>query len=129
MKNFLEATDIRSKLSCLLTIKFEPVGNNIPCRVLLNQEHVLLDQIINETTIIEEVIDLNQSIDLQIKIKREHPQAVVVSIDVDGYEIMPTHLHVANPPTNYIDFETGWTISIDNFYQWLHEREGLGWIA
>lgn len=129
MKNFSEATDTKWNLTATLTIKLEPVGENIPCRVTINQEETLLAKTINEPTIITETIRLEQLVDIRIKIEREHPQAIVVSMDIDGHEILPLHQHLAEPPTNYIDFEHGWRITINNFYQWLHEQEGHGWIA
>ena len=129
MKNFSEATDTKWNLTATLTIKLEPVSENIPCRVTINQEETLLAKTINEPTIITETIRLEQLVDIRIKIEREHPQAIVVSMDIDGHEILPLHQHLAEPPTNYIDFEYGWRITINNFYQWLHEQEGHGWIA
>lgn len=129
MKNFSEATDIKWNEMSTLVIKLEPVGKNIPCRVMLNQEETLLDTVINETVIINEPIRLLQLVDIKIKIEREHPQAIIVSMYIDGHEVLPQYQHRAEPPTNYIDSNIGWRITIDNFYQWLHEQEGHGWIA
>jgi hypothetical protein len=55
--------------------------------------------------------------------------AVVASLAIDGIEILPRYLHLANPPTNYLDRSGIWTFKIPSFYPWLHDITGQGWIA
>jgi hypothetical protein len=52
----------------------------------------------------------------------------VIKITINGHEIMPVYLHLADPNTNWI---TGnWKLIIPGpFYPWYHKITGQGWTA
>ena len=125
MKNFYEATVTRPKLKLNFNLILNPVGEDFPCTVSINKQIAFAETISSVQTITGEIALLDP-LDIQIKIKREHPQAIDVTLVVDGYEVIPKYQHHAVPPTNYIDFNEEWTISIPNFYQWYHTITGQG---
>lgn len=52
----------------------------------------------------------------------------VAKITINGNEVMPIYLHLADPKTNWIT--SNWTFTIPGpFYPWYHEITGQGWIA
>jgi hypothetical protein len=54
----------------------------------------------------------------------------IVKFNVNGLEVLPKYQHLANKPTNYIDFYEPWYLHIPApFYAWYHEITGQGWIA
>lgn len=54
----------------------------------------------------------------------------VVSISVNGREILPKYQHHGVPASAYFDFSTKWVLQLDRpFYSWYHEITGQGWIA
>jgi len=126
MKNFYEATITRPKLKLDLCLKLDPVGA-VPCRVVIN-EKLLCDGLLDcEKTVVYQ-IPLTDPIDLEIQIQRLHPEAVKVSLQIDGKEILPRYQAMAAPPTCYLDNNDLWRFKIPNFYSWYHEITGQGWI-
>ena len=52
----------------------------------------------------------------------------VAKITINGYEVMPVYLHLAQPPTNWIT--KSWQFDISTvFYPWYHAITGQGWTA
>jgi hypothetical protein len=127
MKNFSEATAIKFNLKLVVSLLLTPVGQ-VPCLVKINGSTVF-ENTLMESTIINHEIGLEDSLDLSIQIYRQHPDAVLTSLTVDGIEILPKYLHLANPPTNYLDKNDIWTFKIPSFYPWLHAITGQGWVA
>ena len=128
MKNFLEATAIKSNLKLDIKIILEPVAGAVPCMVKISKAKVYEGMLDHPEEILHQ-ISLTDAIDISIQINRQHPDAVIVTVVIDGYEIIPLYLNYATPPTNYIDSNDIWTFKIPNFYTWLHEVTGQGWIA
>lgn len=129
MKNFLEAITIKNTSTCELKLTLTPVGEGIECMVTFNHEDCLFSGSVTDPVEIIEQVPLNTPIDLRIKVWREHPQAIKVNLTIDNHNVIPQFQQYADPATDYIDFEHGWSIQIDNAYQWLHEKSGQGWIA
>jgi len=125
MKNFSEALATKPNLKLTINLVLTPIGENIPCRVSINNETVF-DQNISSVQTITGDIDLLDPIDIRIKIQREHPQAIQVMLVVDGWEVLPKYQHHANPPTDYIDTDKEWQLSIPEFYSWYHKITGQG---
>jgi len=128
MKNFYEAKDIKSALKLDLNLTLSPVGEQIPCRVTINDQ-LLFDNLVDKPFTLTQQLSLEDSININIDIKREHPQAIEVELDIDGYNILPLHQLSTTVKTCYIDFNHTWNLTIDNFYPWLHQAQGQGWIA
>jgi len=125
MKNFSEALATKPNLKLTINLVLTPIGENIPCRVSINNETVF-DQNISSVQTITGDIDLLDPIDIRIKIQREHPQAIQVMLVVDGWEVLPKYQHHANPPTDYIDTDKEWQLSIPEFHTWYHTITGQG---
>jgi len=126
MKNFYEATVIRPTLTIPIKLILDPIGS-VPCWVKINGATVYEDTI----SAVEEIcqdIPLNGAIDISVQIHRQHPDAVKISLVIDSNDILPLYQQLANPPTCYLDSNAIWTFSIPNFYPWLHEITGQGWI-
>lgn len=52
----------------------------------------------------------------------------VAKIAINGKEIMPLHLNLAEPATNWVT--NNWALNIPSpFYPWYHQLTGQGWIA
>jgi|688.fasta_scaffold05584_20 hypothetical protein len=52
----------------------------------------------------------------------------VTRIAINGHEIMPVYLHLAQPNTNWIT--NNWELCVPGpFYPWYHKITGQGWIA
>ena len=126
MKNFYEATVIKPKLRLNLELVLRPIGT-LPCLVRVNNQTVFEDTLSTDTTI-NHSISLNDPIDLSIQIYRHHPDAVDVSLSIEGREVLPKYVSWANPPTTYLNTSGSWTLKIPNFYTWFHEVSGQGWI-
>ena len=126
MKNFYEATVIKPSLTIKVRLTLDPIGS-LPCVVKINGITVHEDIIRNTKEIIQN-IPLNNAVDISIKVYRHHPDALQVSLTIDDHDILPIYQHLANPPTNYLDFNGEWTFSIADFYPWYHEITGQGWI-
>lgn len=127
MKNFYDSTIIKPNLELTVNLILLPHGNNIPCEVSINDEIVFNDQI-SEVKTITGTLPLNDPISIEVKINREHPQAVQIVLAIDDHEVLPRYQHLANPGTDYIDFNKKWTINISDFYPWFHKVSGQGWI-
>lgn len=127
MKNFLELTAIKPTLTIKVKFTVAPIGQ-VPCLVKLGNKTLYQDTI-KEVRTFELELPLADSIDLSVQISRQHPDAVVLALTIDDYEILPKYQHLASPPTEYIDFNDIWTFKIPNFYPWYHSITGQGWIA
>lgn len=126
MKNFYEATVTKPILECKIKLTLTPVGA-LPCMVTAGNK-VLYEDTISSIQTLEWTVQLTDPINVQIQVYRQHPDAVIIALTVDDYEILPMYQHLANPPTDYIDFNHAWTLKIPNFYPWYHETTGQGWI-
>lgn len=126
MKNFYEATVIRPALTVTVRLIIMAIGS-VPCLIKLNSK-TLFEDTLTDVQTLEIEVPLLDTIDLSIQVYRHHPDAVVVDLYIDGYEILPKYQHLANPPVCYIDFNNEWTMHIPNFYQWYHKITGQGWI-
>ena len=127
MKNFSEATAIKPSLRLDLKLLLTPIGS-VPCQVIIN-ELTHFNNTINNITTINCQFSLNETINISIKIQRQHPDAVQIVLQIDGHEVLPKYQHLASPPTDYLDFNDVWTLQIPNFYTWYHQITGQGWIA
>lgn len=127
MKNFSEVTVIKPTLTVNVKFTVTPIGR-VPCLVKLATK-TLYEDTIKETQTFDLDLPLTDPIDLSVEIYRHHPDAVIVSLIIDDYEILPTYQHLAIPPTNYLDKNGTWTFKIPSFYPWYHELTGQGWIA
>jgi len=126
MKNFSEATVIKSELKVSMSLTLEPIGK-VPCVVQINNS-IVFENILTDTIILNRDLGLEDTIDINIQIHRHHPDAVIVSLIVENKEILPKYQHLAEPPTNYLDQSGTWTFRISNFYPWFHKITGQGWI-
>lgn len=135
MKNFYEATVTRPnlKLSCCLSLK--NLHDPMPCVIKVNGQTMFEDDASGQTMLVTEhhfgfQTPLVEPIEISIQlINRQHPNAVEVELVIDGHKILPVYQHLALPQTCYIDSNDRWVFKIDNFYPWLHEVTGQGWIA
>jgi len=127
MKNFSEATAIKPTLAVNVKFTVTPMGQ-VPCLVKLGNK-TLYEDTIKEIQTFELDVPLTDPIDLSVQIYRHHPDAVIVSLTIDDINIIPMYQNQATPPTNYIDFNSSWTIKIPSFYPWYHGITGQGWIA
>ena len=127
MKNFYEATVIKRALMLDVIVTLQPVGS-CTCCVYIN-DNAVFGGIVTELTELFVSVPLTAGIDFRIQMQRSHPEAIILGISIDGIEIIPVYLHLATPPTNYLDFNGEWSMSIPSFYPWLHEITGQGWIT
>jgi len=127
MKNFSEATVIKPTLTVNVKFAVTPMGQ-VPCLVKLGNK-TLYEDTIKETQAFELDLPLTDPIDLSVRIYRHHPDAVMLTLVIDEHEILPKYQHLSTPPTDYIDFNDQWNLHIPNFYPWLHEITGQGWIS
>jgi len=127
MKNFSEATIIKSALTVNVKFTFTPIGQ-VPCLVKFGNK-TLYEDTIKEPLTVDLDVPLTDPIDLSVQIYRHHPDAVIISLTIDDINIIPMYQNQATPPTNYIDFNSTWTLNIPNFYPWYHELTGQGWVA
>jgi len=128
MKNFYEATDIKSNLKLKLILELNAIGI-CPCQITINNHLEIYGGLVGNTIIIKE-LPLTDPIRIKIDIDRIHPQAIeILRLAIDDHEILPIYQHIATPPTNYLDFTGSWMLEIPNFYAWHHKITGQGWIA
>ena len=127
MKNFYEATVIKPTLGLSVSLILEPVGQ-LPCLVQINRKTIFENTISAKTKIVYQ-LPLEEPIDISIKIDRQHPDAIIVFLNIDNNEILPKYLYLADPPTNYLDQSGIWSFKIPSFYPWLHHITGQGWIV
>ncbi len=127
MKNFYEATVIKSTLRLNMVLELKAI-NICPCKIWINDQLEYYGGLVG-TNVFTKELGLTAPISIVIEVNRQHPQAVeILTLSIDGYEILPVYQHRAIPPTNYLDFSGVWTIEIPNFYLWYHEITGQGWI-
>lgn len=127
MKNFYDATVIRPDLKLKMVLELNAVGI-CPCQIKINNQLEFYGDLVGMNTFIKH-IHITDPIDIEITVDRQHPQAIeIVNLTIDDYQILPSYQHTSNPPTTYIDFTGSWTFKISNFYTWLHEITGQGWI-
>ena len=126
MKNFSEATVIKSNLKVSMSLTLEPIGK-VSCLVRIN-DSIVFENILSDTIVLKRDLRLEDTIDINIQIHRHHPDAVIVSLAVDNKEILPKYQHLTDPPTNYLDQSGTWVFKISNFYPWFHNVTGQGWI-
>jgi len=127
MKNFYDSTVIKPTLRLDVVITLTPVGQ-CPCIVLIN-DGVIYNNKLTELTVLQHSHSLIDPLNISINVTRQHPDAVIVDITVDGFPIIPLYQHYAQPPTDYIDTNDTWVLTIPSFYPWYHEITGQGWIA
>ena len=127
MKNFLEATVIKPTLTVNIKFTVTPMGQ-VPCLIKLGAK-ILYEDTIKETQTFNLDLPLTDPIDLSVQIYRNHPDAVMLALTIDNYEILPKYQHLATPPTDYVDFNTTWAFKIPSFYPGYHGITGQGWIA
>jgi hypothetical protein len=126
MKNFSEATDIKSTLKLDIVLRARPVGT-VKSQIRINGL-IWTTDISDSEQLFRHEVALTDPIDIQIQIQRTHPEALEVELEIDGISVLPMYQHLANPPTCYIDNNSVWTYYIPNFYPWLHKITGQGWI-
>lgn len=127
MKNFYDATVIKPTLTVNIKFTVTPTGQ-VPCLVKFGDK-TLYEDTIKEPQTFDLNLPLTDPIDLSVQIYRNHPDAVMLALTIDDYEILPKYQHLATPPTDYVDFNTTWAFKIPNFYPWYHSITGQGWIA
>ena len=127
MKNFYEATVIKPNLKLKIVLELKAV-EVCPCQISINNQIKFYGDLVGTNMFIEH-LDLNSPITINIIVDRTHPQAVeILSLKIDGHQILPLYSNLAIPPTTYVDFTGTWTFIIPNFYSWYHEITGQGWI-
>jgi hypothetical protein len=124
MKNFYDSTVIKPTLKLDVVITLTPVGQ-CPCIVLINGNS-LFDNTLEETTTLQYAHPLTDPLNISIIVTRQHPEAVIVNITVDGLPVIPLYQHYAQPPTDYIDTNGVWVLTIPSFYPWYHTVIGNG---
>lgn len=127
MKNFYDSTVINPTLKLDVVITLTPV-NSCPCIVLINNK-VIYDNVLAEAIILQQKHPLTDPLLISIIVTRQHPEAIIVGITVDGYELIPLYQSLAIPPVSYINTNGIWTFTIPSFYPWYHKITGQGWIA
>ena len=127
MKNFYDSTVIKPTLKLDVVITLTPVGQ-CPCIVLVNDTPIF-DKLLTDTTILQYSHPLTEPLTISIIVTRQHPEAVIVDLTVDGHELIPLYQNLAVPPVSYIHTNGVWTFSIPSFYPWYHEITGQGWIV
>jgi hypothetical protein len=127
MKNFLEATDIKPTLKLDVVITLDPVEGGI-CILLIN-DTVIHDGLLSGPKVITHRVFNDSPIKIKVIFTRKHPEAVKINVSIDNLSIIPLYQHMAEPATNYIDFNGEWTLTIPKFYPWYHRVTGQGWIA
>lgn len=125
MKNFYEATVTKSTLKLQIVLRVKPVGN-VKARIQINDAS-WTTEITKEKVFVHE-IKLTDPINIQIQIDRTHPEALEAVLEIDGHQILPLYQQLATPPTCYLNTNSTWSFNIPNFYPWLHEITGQGWI-
>lgn len=135
MKNFYEATVTRPTMMMEVCLELTPVNGPVVCVVKLNNNTIGHDGSSDQLTITEKTklhsqVPLIDPIEVSVQlINRVHPDALEASLVIDSYNILPNYQHLANPPTCYLDTNNIWQFKIENFYTWLHDVTGQGWIA
>jgi hypothetical protein len=135
MKNFYEATVIKPELKLGICVAFRPVHGPVTGMIKINGQTIFQDNESGQTHISSATelycsVPLTEQLDISLQlVNRQHPDALELSISIDGFEVMPKYQHLSNLNTCYIDSNKVWQISIPNFYPWYHQITGQGWIA
>lgn len=59
-----------------------------------------------------------------------HSGINIQQITINGHEVLPRYLHMANPKTSYVNQIGIWRLDIPGpFYTWYHQLTGQGWVA
>jgi len=127
MKNFYEATVIKPTLELDVQITLRPVGS-VPCTVTVNGNVVYKDTL-TKNIVVPVSVPLTDPVDITVQIQHTHPNAVEISVNIDEYEILPIYQMFFDIKNCYLDNDNTWNINIPNFYIWLHQVAGQGWIA
>lgn len=127
MKNFCEAIDIKKSLTLRMVLILETIGS--PQVYLEINNDTVLDQMLDHQILIVEDLPIGEGINIYLKLIRTHPDAVNMSMTIDGFEVLPKYQQHLNLPGCYLDQSSTTVISIPNFYPWYHEITGQGWIA
>ena len=125
MKNFYEATVTRPNLRLEVILRVKPVGT-VLARMQINDASWATE--VAGEKVFKHEIGITEPIDIQIQIQRNHPEALEIELEIDGHKLLPLYQHLASPATCYIDSNKLWKFHIPNFYPWLHEITGQGWI-
>ena len=126
MKNFYEATVIKPNLKLVVALRIKPVGN-IKARLQINDAKWITE--ITKEEVFEHQVGVTDPIDIQIQITRQHPEAFELALEIDGHTVLPVYQERAGVSTCYINTNDIWQLYIPNFYTWLHETTGQGWIS
>lgn len=117
IKNFYNLTDIDTSAQLKVEILLH-------CHDTAEYRFTVNKQISTESSIF--YFDLLDSLYFNCSVTRGAVE--VVKIAINGYEIMPVYLHLAEPKTNWIT--DNWTLSVPGpFYPWYYEITGQGWVA
>lgn len=128
MKNFYDSTVIKPNLKLDVVITLTPIGQ-CPC-IVLADNNLIFDNILTKITTLYYQHPLTDPLSIVINATRQHPDAVIVNIAIDGYPVIPLYQqYAATPPTDYLDTGSSWVFTIPNFYPWYHKITGQGWIA
>ena len=121
MKNFLELQDTKSELAVSVQLK---IHGTVEYYASINRI-----QFIDRTEI---TVPLHSEIVLIVQLQEFEQGSSGIEIEkftVNGLEILPKYLHLADPPTNYIDEYGLWRFAIPaHFYSWYHNITGQGWL-
>lgn len=124
MNNFSDITaiDIAGKLKVKLIIaKHGPVHY----RMRLNG-HLIMDTVTEIDLNLLAPIKLHSNI---IESNNGHNAVEIVTLSVNGIEILPRYLHLASSPTVWLN-QGKWTFAVmEPFYPWYHVISGQGFIA
>lgn len=124
MKNFSDATAIKPTLKLEVVLRVKPVGD-VKSQLQIND--AVWNARINEETEFKHEIGITDSLYIQIQIQRQHPEALEISLEVDGYKVLPIYQDCVGVKC-YLNHNTPWTVNIPNFYSFYHEITGQGWI-
>lgn len=121
MKNFLELQDTNSELAVSIRLR---IHGNVKYYASINRT-----QFVDRA---EVIVKLHSEIIFIIQLQEFEQGSSGIEIEeftVNGLEILPRYLHLAEPPTNYIDQLGSWRFAIPvPFYSWYHKTTGQGWL-
>ena len=126
MKNFYESTIIKPELALDVKLRAQPVGL-VHYHIQINDKEWL--GCMDQPQVFETSIDLTATINIQIQIDRQHPEALEIDLEIDGFKILPLYQHLISTDNCYINTNDVYRFSIPNFYPWYHEVTGQGWIV
>ena len=123
-QNFSQVMDIDTSDKLVVSVKLKNHRNPHYKFYINGVNFTLADEFIVH-------FDLLESLHFKIDCFSKNNEAIEIeSITVNGYEIMPRYLHLANPPTHWIENIFSWEFVIPSpFYTWYQEISGGGWVA